>query len=220
MTLDIPSDDVGSIATICELPDSLMDMFVTALEGARPLANPKAMAGYIAPRVPSIPVERLASVLETIYTLCQIRELSDVSHDRFMTDLMEGIQRNSRLQIAAEDLPRLRTILERLLNVDAIQIIAKAARLQRDGERLYCSSKVLSDIRPVFGKDPSSRPVGAVLAHTLRIGYHEGRDHKEFHVVLDSSDLAALVETACRAQDKDSALREFLKSSQLDILDD
>lgn len=105
------------------------------------------------------------------------------------------------------------------MSIEALRTVAKAARLQRDGERLYCTAKILSDIRPVFGKDPTQAPVGAVLTHTLRIGYHEGKEHKEFHIVLDSNDLDALGKAVQRAKAKDKTLREFLKTANLRNLD-
>jgi hypothetical protein len=49
----------------------------------------------------------------------------------------------------------------------------------------------------------------------LRIGYHEGSQHKEFHVILDSEDLIALSEVVVRAQAKDKTLRGLLKRTKL-----
>jgi hypothetical protein len=159
-------------------------------------------------------------VLETLYTLYHIRELSGVSHSRFLDDLMEGIRNNPELQIPLKGLPKLRSLLDRLMSIDSLNTVAKAFRLQRDGERLFCTAKILSDIRPVFGSDPASRPVGAVLTHTLKFGYHEGKEHREFHIVLDSGDLEKLGDTIHRAQAKDKSLRDLLKDANLPDLDE
>lgn len=56
--------------------------------------------------------------------------------------------------------------------------------------------------------------------HTLKLGYHEGRGHREFHVVLDSRDLDELSKVIMRAQAKDKALRDALKGFQLPSLDE
>jgi hypothetical protein len=111
-------------------------------------------------------------------------------------------------------------MLARLMSIEVLNTVSKAARLQRDGERLYCNAKILSDIRPVFSHDPTLRPLGAVLTHTLKIGFHEGGEHQEFHVVLDVDDLLALSEVIYRAQAKDKTLRKLLKESKLTSLDD
>jgi hypothetical protein len=220
MALKIPKDDTASIATIKALPVASVAKFISVLASAPLISNPKEMGAYISEQMPSTLTAQLVSVLETIYTLYYIRELSGVDHPQFLEDLMDGIRDSRDPRLTPKDLPKLQSVLERILSIDTLKMIAKAARLQHDGERLYCSSKILSDMRPVFGEDPSIRPVGSVLAHTLKLTYHEGGDHKEFHVVLDSDDLEVLGEVVQRAQAKDKTLRELLKSMKLPTLDE
>ncbi|MFN0106141.1 MAG: hypothetical protein ACKV2U_29130 [Bryobacteraceae bacterium] len=220
MALEIPSEDTGSITTIKELSAASLGKFVTALEDAPPVADPRQMAEHIAKQIPALAVERLTAVLRTLYMLYHVRELSGVKPSRFLDDLIDGIRNNSALKVTERDISKLRSILEKLMGIDTLSTISKAARLHRDGERLYRSAKILSDIRPIFGRDPSVRPVGAVLTHTLKVGYHEGSEHREFHLILDSDDLAALDEVVRRAQTKDKTLRALLKDAKLPSLDD
>ena len=219
MALEIPKEDAGSITAIQALSAASSEKLLSALAAAPLAPDPHAMAANIAARVPSIPKERIIRVLETIYTLYHIRELAGVEHSQFLDDLMEAIQKSPGLKLQQKDAPKLRSLLGKLLNIESLNMVAKAGRLQRDGERLYCTAKILSDIRPVFGSDPATGPVGAVLTHTLKIGYHEGKEHREFHVVLDSSDLDGLDEVVHRAQAKDTSLRDLLKSARLPNLD-
>lgn len=220
MPLNIPPEDRGAIATIKSLSPSSLDQFVAALRAAPPVSNPQEMAEHIAKQVPTIPAAKLFSVLDTLYSLYYMRDLSGVSPATFLDDLMDGISRNRELKPTAKDIPKLRSLLEKVLSVDSLNTVSKAARLQRDGERLYCTAKILSDIRPVFGSDATGRPAGAVLTHTLKLGYHEGKDHREFHVVLDSDDLEALADVVQRAQSKDKTLRNLLREAKLPNLGD
>jgi hypothetical protein len=218
MALKIPEENSGAIAVIKTFPSASLEKLISALKSASPTSNPREMAEHVAKQVPAIALEQLVRVIDTLYTLYYIRDLSGVQHANFISDLMEGIQDSPQLQHlhnSQKALPKLRLVLERLLSIDTLHIVSKAARLQRDGERLYCSAKIISDVRPVFGADPSTRPLGAVLTHVLQIGYHEGADHKEFHIILDSDDLTALGDLVRRAQAKDKSLREFLKSAEL-----
>ncbi len=215
MALEIPKEDTGSLAVIKALPSASAERFIAALVSARPVSNPEEMAEQIAKQVPSIPIARLKPVVETLYTLYYIRELSGVPHARFIEDLIDGLRRCPHPQLAQKDLPKLRSLLEKLMNIETLRAVSKGARLQRDGERLYCESKVLSDIRPVFSADATAPPVGGVLTHTLKLAYHEGSNHKEFHLILDSEDLIALHEVILRAQEKDSTLRDLLKQMKL-----
>jgi hypothetical protein len=173
------------------------------------------MAARISKKVPSIPMEQLASILDVLYTIYYIRELSGVEPSTFLEDFMEGVQNVPQLKAEKRGLARLRGRFEQLLSTNSFNLLSKAKRLQRDGERLYCDAKILSDIRPVFSHNPTSRPLGAVVTHTLRLGYHESGDHKEFRVILDSVDLDALADVIFRAQAKDGTLRALLKDAKL-----
>lgn len=131
-------------------------------------------------------------MLDSLYDLYFIRELAGIPKNVFLDDFMDSLERTDQMEIKKDDLPKLRVKFERLLNIESLNLLSKAKRLQRDGERLYCDAKILSDIRPVFRDRPTVRPNGAVITHTLMLGYHEGGEHKEFHVVLDRIDLELL----------------------------
>ena len=206
------------MATIKTLSTAATDKLIAALKSAPPLSSEEEMAARIVTQVPSLSAEHLAPVIDTLYRLYYIRELAGVRPSTFLKDLMEGIRNNSKLAPKPKDEPKLESRLAKLLNIETLHTLSKAARLQRDGERLYCEAKILSDIRPVFGTDPAIRPVGAVLTHTLKVTYHEGSepgDHREFHLILDSGDLEELGKVVQRAQAKDKTLRDLLKGAKL-----
>ena len=204
------------------MSESSMGRLISALKSAPPLPDPNEMADWLAKQVPSLSGNRLADMLATVYTLYEIREFSGVPPPRFLADLMDGIRQIPELQLAPKELSKFQSVFERLMDIEPLNTVAKAKRLQRDGERLYCTAKILSDIRPVFGSDPDTRPSGAVLTHTLKLAYHDGtgRSHREFHVVLDSNDLEALEEVITRAKAKDRTLRELLKGMNLPTLEE
>jgi hypothetical protein len=220
MPLEIPKEDVGAIVLMRGLMPASIERLVAALAGAPLISNPRKMVQFITDAVPDIPQQQLGPIIETLYTLHQIRELSGVNQKRFIEDLIDGVTARHDLNLPEKALPGLRITLERFMGIETLRTIAKAARLLRDGERLYCRSKILSDVRPVFGKNPSEGPVGAVLAHTLKIGFHSGSAHREFHIVLDASDLGDLLDVIQRAQEKDRALRGLLKAGNLPALDE
>jgi hypothetical protein len=97
--------------------------------------------------------------------------------------------------------------------------MSKAIRLQRDCERLYCGARIISDIRPVFGDSVEELPVSAVITHTLKLGYDEMREHKEFFIVLDEADLDALQDVLERAKVKGDTLTEVLNSAKIPRLE-
>ena len=213
MELELPNEDAGSLKEIQAIPKGAIESLISFLEQSPPIADPVAMATSIASKLTDAEVGSLTRILETVYRLYYIREMAGVGPTKFLDDLMEGIEKADT--ISQEEQARVRSLLDRILAIESLSIVAKAKRLQRDGERLYCKAKILSDIRPVFGRDPSQRPHGVVLAHTMKIAYHEGADHREFHVVLDSDDLVSLGEVIQRAQTKERTIRTLMKSADL-----
>jgi hypothetical protein len=107
-----------------------------------------------------------------------------------LRDLIQTLKSSNDASLVVTDLKeveKLKARFEKLLGIENIGLLSKAMRLQRDGERLFCDAKTLSDIRPVFHDDASSAPAGGVITHTLKLGYREGGEHKEFFIVLGGS---------------------------------
>ena len=74
-------------------------------------------------------------------------------------------------------------------------------------DNLLQSTRILTDVRPLFSDDAQSID-GAVVAHTLRLRYDSaGIDH-ELSLALDSSDLHKLIEDCERALQKEKTAQE------------
>lgn len=224
MALKIPAEEIPAIVKMCNLPESAIDELVAALSSSTVVPDSEEMAAQVASSVPSIPIQDLTTILDTLYSLYHIREMSEVSPQRFLHDLVHGIRsaRSKELEAAIKTLGGTRPIRDRfqkLLTIDALSAVSKAVALQRSGEHLFCEAKILSDIRPVFPVgDAPVRPTGAVVTHTLKLSYHEEGEHKTFFLIFDSDDLEQLRKTIKRAQDKDKILRSLLKDAKLSEL--
>jgi hypothetical protein len=217
MPLQIPDEQIPKIGKIRNLSDAQVEDLIEALKSAPIEPIPDAMAKRIAKHIRSIPKKDLVGIVEVIYELYFVREFANVSQSRFLGDLIESVRESKHpdLALSANEETKFKNKIERLLNIEAINAVSKSVRLQRDGERLYCTSKILSDIRPVFKDDATARPIGAVITHSIKLAYHEGGQVKEFFVVLDSEDLGALGEVLDRAIAKDKTLRELLKATNI-----
>jgi hypothetical protein len=218
MPFEIPPEHNAAVAKMVTMPKSSVDALITALKDVPLSSDTDDIAKRISPQLPAFTVNELESALDSLYDLYFIRELAGVPRSAFLDDFMEGLQNRSDFGVRTEDLPKLRNRFERLLNIESFNILSKAKRLQRNGERLYCDAKILSDVRPVFREKPTARPTEAVITHTLMLAYHEGGEHKELHVVLDRIDLELLKGVIDRAEAKDKTLRLFLKESNVSDL--
>jgi len=215
MPFQIPKDDIEAVRTLARMPNATVGALIAALKTVPLTADTDEIAKRIADQVSPLTPKQLEAVLDALYGFYFIRELSGVPRPTFLRDFIDGLCDAPELKIDKTEIPKLTAKFEKLLNIDTFNALSKAKRLQRDGERLYCDAKIVSDIRPVFGSKPTSRPAGAVITHSLKLGYHEGGEHKEFHVVLDRIDLDRFSDIVERAQAKDRVLRGLLKETQL-----
>jgi len=209
MALPIPVRYLSAVSKLVHLPDSLFDELLQRIGSAPILSDPEGMTAYVG-EIPDVSHEDLGKIIDLIYALYRVREFSEISHTSFLNELVKGVQEKVEPRIDEGQLPTVRARLGKVLSVESLVSLGKAINLQRAGERIYCDSRIISDIRPVFGKDIEVEPVGAVVIHTLKVGYHEGDKHKEFFIILDDEDLVSLREDVDRAISKSNALGRLL----------
>jgi len=103
--------------------------------------------------------------------------------------------------------------LAAVLNCErSIRATAKALDVSGQSERVVARSRVISDIRPVFGDatdNSPGQPLQAVMLHTLRLECRGEFQHH--HFVLSSKDLQQLRDTVERALLKEKVLTNALQ---------
>jgi hypothetical protein len=102
-----------------------------------------------------------------------------------------------------------------LLGARGFAALAKAVDIAQESDRLLHVSRVITDIRPVFGDEGAAPPMGAIVMHTLRLDYFERSEVKSISFNLNSRDLAQLKRAIERAQEKESTLSGLLRSVEL-----
>lgn len=215
MALQIPNRYIPILNLVRNLSEPAATELLHALGSAQVATSSDEMASAIAESVPSIPIEDLAKILDLLYSLYHVRELSELNRNSFLRELVESVRENADPKISDEELPIIRQRFKDLLSLQAMESISKAIGLQREEERIYCEAKIISDIRPVFGEDIKVKPVAATITHTLKISYHEDGDHKVFYIVLDEVDLDELEQIVKRAKTKAETLTKVLSDSKI-----
>lgn len=102
----------------------------------------------------------------------------------------------------------------------SLGVSAKVAGLRGEYENVYYSARVLTDIRPVFGADPTSKPVAGAVVHTLRLTFHQtgSESRNEFYVAMDSKDLTQLRQLLDRAAAKEVSLASVIEEAGMKYL--
>ncbi len=191
-----------------ELPEVILNDLILAIE--------KSPAS---PTVKSMSPDGVAKIMDTLKTMYTIRAIHEVPLDEFVSDICESLLEHGELN--AEDAPRYRARLGKVLDIEALNVAAKAVSLQNENERNFCSARILTDARPVFGNDVSAPPAATVITHTMKLSYHEGAGGRihDIYVVFGSSDLSDLREVLDRAEEKAKSLRNFFGATNIRFID-
>jgi hypothetical protein len=168
--------------------------------------------------VPSIPKEHLKDIVTSISSMKNVQKSAHVDAARFSSDIWDALEEDSPDLAENIDPKVFKSRTEILLNgTDLYLTSVKVKELRTEVERSFYGVRILTDLRTVFGDDPSQRPAMTPI-HTLEIKYHhESGQHREFYVSLDDDDLVTLKEVVERAQQKKSTLVELLKKAEFDL---
>ena len=213
MALEVPNHYIPMLNSIRTLSVPAAEELVGVLSSAKITASSGEMRDRIAAQVSLIPKDELGKITDVLYAMYHVREFSELNRNSFLKELVDSVREHADPPISDEELPTIRQRFKELLNIPTLETISKAITLQREGERIFCDVRIISDIRPIFGDDVKSRPVAATIGHALRIDYHEGLEHKEFFVSLDEYDLNELEEVVKRAKEKADTLTKLLSDS-------
>jgi len=127
----------------------------------------------------------------------------------FVSELVEAVATRSGFE---DERARnaLRDRAADILSIKSLDLIARAHDVLTVHACAYASSRILSDVRPVFGDDVDSAPLGAVLVHMLSIHYLNLDELNTFVVALDEKDVEELLEVLQRAKRKSKTLKDEL----------
>lgn len=141
------------------------------------------------------------------------------SHDFSATELAEHLTEQIGPDLNDAERKTLPARLSALLSAPSFAAFGKAVDIARESDRLLHISRVITDLRPVFGQAAATDPLGAVIVHTLRLDYLEGNDVKTISFALTSRDLTQLKRTVERAQAKEGTLSGLLKRVEITEFD-
>jgi hypothetical protein len=219
--LKIPETYRPGVSVLAALPENPYQQLVVALSRApTSFVHLRELVAWVASEVKDIPSGDLNKLVTTLTSLYRLRSrMHDVSIETLANDVT----------IAARDIPNFKVAdgvdftarLSALLALDSLNTVAlKAKELQGESERTYCGSRVITDLRPVFGENIDESP-SMIIVHTLKLGFHDDSTpgHRDFYVALDAADIAELKRTLQRAEEKTKKLKAMLDAAKLRSID-
>jgi len=210
----IPEDEFPTLKGITELDPEVFDSFLATLKRATPALRPEEFAQGIKEGF-----QRPELLLPILGTLCALYRLKDA--EGITSDEVANAVSSAAADALTGKQEILRERLKLMLECDAsLGVTAKALDVMTEHEHVFCSARILSDIRPVFAATAESASA-AVVVHNLQLGFYDGGTgkHREIYIALDSSDLQELKQVIVRSEKKNIALKSILKESNIPFLE-
>jgi hypothetical protein len=210
-SMRIPEQHKAALTKLRRLSDGEIDSILSALNQRTIAATSgRELASSIAPAVKGLTMDDVERISDTLFSLYYVQADADVTVGKFASDVTRAL-RESGEEFTSEELSRFTGRLERLLSITSLSVASKAMTLEADHPNALYETKILTDIRPVFGASVDDPPAGFVITHTLKIEYHdEADDHRKFYVALDDQDLVNLKNLIERAQKKAVSLTSLM----------
>jgi len=195
--------------------EQLAEADVTLLAERLALAEPEVSFEKLAARLDrelSVDAD-LARVLEAVASLNTLLPEDGSGADRLAQDVSES----GDLKIPDERRPAYAARLETLMRIPVLVVAARASELLTEHDKVFHDARILTDVRPVFERDPSTGvKMGAVVA-TMKLEYHPSgkRAIESVFISLDHGDLEHLRHVLDRALTKMDSLAGLMKETNV-----
>lgn len=212
--LSIPERYREGIALLLPLNDVQVQTLARGLDTTTTMSSSAEFAQVVT--VPGIEPTDVSKIFVALLSLYVVRSAENIETSEFVDAIIDAMQSSGdpKLAIADSETTIARSRLSKLLSSSAFSRIAKAEELGDEFPNMVYGTRVLTDLRPVFGESPTVAPLGFLIVHTLKLEYHEHTvRHKEAYLTLSEAELKDLQEAIARALAKSQTLQDALRVS-------
>lgn len=220
MQLRIPSSERTKLAKLVQLPSASLAALKTALSDCPPKLRTDGLVKALEGKVADVDGATLSEIIHLLVSLAWVRADTELDAKTFAHDVVTAAKDITDIGSPdGGDWDAFEAKLADLLALErSLGITAKALFIAYQFPRHFHAVRILSDARPIYSSDPSEPPSAFIVAHTLKIDFHEnGKDH-EWFATLDCKDLEALKDAAERALAKDKSLKLLLAKTDISVL--
>ena len=216
--LSIPQRHRSGMQKLVKLSEDSFNQLVTALEGVGPTLFPHELTEQVGSKLTGISSEDVSEIIASIMSLSSHRVHDDSASEELAEQIAHAAKETG---IASSDKERdsFKKKLIRFFELSTVYISSKALGILQSNENLFCTCRILTDVRPVFGTDAKEAPVAAVVVHMLDLSYHKDGDVKHLYIAMDSLDIETLKEALNRAETKAETLKPLIKKAGVAFLD-
>jgi hypothetical protein len=221
MALTIPERHKTGLIKLLRLPDNLIDQMISAFEGVTPKFFPEALSVDVISKVKEVSSADLIEIINALLSLNSHRVHADMSPEELAGEVVGAMLETGieDIQLSKDNQEAFKQRLIRFFNIEPLLIASKATDVLQSHENVFCGARILTDVRPVFGSDPSVAPNAAVMVHMLNLSYHHEGQLKELYIAMDTLDIEVLREVLDRADLKSQSLKSLIKRAGVTYLD-
>jgi len=210
----------GLRPAILQVGDADNDFFAAVLDGIQTMpytVDRQSIVRHVVARCAQLDAQAVKRFVEGILAVISLFVYYSLDKDEFVEDISEG------LRLKADESPGFDHVtfgarIRVLLDVQRLIVSAKAFELLFESRRHVVGSRVLTDVRPIFGDDATQAPLAAIITHTLKLQFHEAEGTRELFLSFDKQDMHTLLNGLQRAIDKESTLAATYQGSGFTIV--
>ena len=216
---NLPEPARVALKSLMLLDGYVFQDLISTLKSAAPSLYDSDYIQKLTPTINTLSQEVAQELIEALYNLSRMYFAYDLSVSQIAEDIADTVEQDTDGLLTPESRQLLVERLISLLNLDVFRLGAKANDLLFEYEHALLKAKIITDIRPVFGDDVTSSPLGAVIVHNLKIEYQADGERKEFFVAIDTRDTQLLIDLLVRAQSKADNLKALLAVANVRHID-
>ena len=189
-SLTVPEQYANGLEHILTLSPETGKKIAEELEKAQ-TTDTRELMEHVVLVAPEVSIRHAREFVNTLRSLYVARTSMELNVDSFVREIIRAARQEApNVTFATAEAEQAASLMLRdLLSVRPLSILSKARGLHTDHENVYCSARIMTDLRPVFDTDVSEDPVGFAMAHVLKLGYHHNGKHTELYVAMDKTDL-------------------------------
>lgn len=213
--MTIPEPVKEGLLKFLALDNKGASTLLSALRSEHPALLENKLVDAVASQMPGLESSTLGEIVRSLLSVSSYRQNFNQTIDETVRDVMssEGIT------IAKKDRSLFIQRLTEFLGVDALCITSKALDVLTNHQKILLGAQILTDLRPIFLDNPTDAPAAAVIVHTLKLTFRQGRERSDFFVALDTDDLVELRKVLDRAEKKVVSLKKVMKKAKLPHLE-
>lgn len=212
--VDIPSAHQTQFQDLLELTAEELDALLSALQSTAPTAYPDKFVLAVAQRLGWSPEKGRSIVLLLLGMYLSVAQTS-LTVQGFADQILDVSRARG---LSTSDWSAVNNFLQQALSLEStVGVTSKAYSVLRMRGNLYIDAKIMTDVRPVFGREIDA-DLALVPVHTLILSYVDGSEPnsepESFYCSLDKEDLQNLAKLIERALAKEDRLQTLLEGEK------